>query len=116
MLRNILIVDDEKFIRLGLKKIIEQSGIGSFQVTLARNGQEAVEHLEAHPVDMVFTDINMPLLNGIDFIRMLHGMKHPPIVVIISGYNDFQYAVEGMRNGAVDYLLKPIDDAQILEL
>lgn len=43
-------------------------------------------------------------------------MKHPPIVVIISGYNDFQYAVEGMRNGAVDYLLKPIDDAQILEL
>ena len=42
MLRNILIVDDEKFIRLGLKKIIDQSAIGSFKVTLARNGQEAV--------------------------------------------------------------------------
>lgn len=116
MLQNILIVDDEKFIRQGLKRMIEQSGCGSFCVALARNGQEALEYMEHAPVDMVFTDISMPLMNGIDFLRRLSAMKCRPVTIIISGYNDFSYAVEGLRNGVVDYLLKPIDDAQVRKL
>lgn len=116
MLKHILIVDDEKFIRLGLKRMIEQSGNGPYQIAMARNGQEAIEYIKDHPADIVFTDINMPLINGIDLIRHLHKSSNPPVTIIISGYNDFQYAVEGIRNGVVDYLLKPIDDQKIHEL
>ncbi|HML47273.1 MAG TPA: response regulator, partial [Clostridia bacterium] len=114
MLRKILIVDDEKFIRHGLKAMIEH--FGTYDVALARNGQEAMAHIDENRVDMVFTDVSMPFMDGIALIRALQQVSPKPVVVIISGYNDFNYAVEGLRNGVADYLLKPIDREDVRAL
>jgi len=114
MLRKILIVDDEKFIRQGLKAMIEYCG--TYDVALARNGQEAMAHVNENRVDMVFTDVSMPFMDGIALIRALQQVSPKPVIVIISGYNDFNYAVEGLRNGVADYLLKPIDREDVRAL
>lgn len=67
------------------------------------NALEALEFLSAHPVDLLFVDINMPDLNGLDFVRSLSGK---PLVIFTTAYSE--YAIEGFRVDATDYLLKPI--------
>lgn len=108
MNRHILIVDDERYIRQGLKGMIEYCD-KSAQVDTARDGLEAIAMLDQKRYALVFTDVSMPGLSGLELIRHIRqGIEPTPPVIIISGHNDFNYAVEGLRNGVVDYLLKPI--------
>jgi len=116
ILKRILVVDDEKFIRLGIKRMIETERPGKYEVILARNGLEAKEIIVQNWCDMVLTDISMPFGDGIELIRFLAHMDRRPVTVIISGYDRFSYAVEGMRNGVADYLLKPISPEDIAKL
>ncbi|MBY9080633.1 response regulator [Paenibacillus sp. HN-1] len=112
---SILIVDDEVFIRDGLSRIIgRESG---FRVAgSCSNGREALEFIGTEPVDVVLTDIRMPEIDGLALIRELR-TEHPEIrCIIMSGFTEFSYAQEAIRYAAVDYLLKPIDKEQLLEL
>ncbi len=116
-MNNILIVDDEKFVRLGFETIITRSGLCKGQIIQARNGQEAVMALKENTFDLVITDIKMPMMDGISFLDTLTKEKlSDAFIVVISGYDDFSYAVETMRRGACEYLLKPIDRIAFVEM
>lgn len=105
---NVLLVDDEPFITEGLSDAIDWSGFGLEVVGSAENGKQALELLRQVPTDILITDISMPVMDGLELIRqareLLPGLK----VIILSGYNEFNYLKEGMRLGIENYLLKPV--------
>ncbi|MFF2479991.1 response regulator [Paenibacillus sp. NPDC058071] len=108
MKRTLLIVDDEEFIRLGIKAMIEREFPGNYQFYFAEDGEEALEILASNAIDIMVTDIRMPIMDGITLIGLLRQFERRPAVVIISGYDDFQYAKQAIRYEVRDYLLKPI--------
>ena len=96
-----LIVDDEPLAHQVLTQFIAQTP-GLVLAGTCRNAMEAHEHLGSQPVDLLFLDIEMPLMNGLAFLRML---KHPPKTIITTAYRE--YAYEGYELDVLDYLLKP---------
>ncbi|MGN0991488.1 MAG: response regulator [Candidatus Ventricola sp.] len=108
-MNTVLIAEDEKFIRLGLKTMVQRSGIPVAQILEARDGEEALELLRLHSVDLLITDIRMPKMDGIQLVEQLRTLPHCPMVLAVSGYEDFNYAVAMLRNGVSDYLLKPVE-------
>lgn len=97
-----MIVDDEPIARNILLKHIEATP-GLTLVKSCMNASEAYEGLHQHKVDLIFLDIQMPVITGTDFLRSL---RQPPLVIFTTAYH--QYAVEGFELNSVDYLLKPI--------
>ncbi|SFA98410.1 two-component system, response regulator YesN [Cohnella sp. OV330] len=105
---SLLIVDDEKIIRRGLQSLIERQFPNQFNYRFAENGQEALKLLSQEPADMMFTDIRMPIMDGIELLEQLQ--EHPvrPEIVLLSGYNQFLYAQKAIRYAVKDYLVKPV--------
>ncbi len=112
-MRAVLIVEDEKMIRKGIKSMVERSGVPVDIIIECNNGEKALEVLKNQHVDLVFTDIRMPKVDGIELVRKMQKLPNKPEVVAISGYDDFSYAVELMRMGVKEYLLKPVDREEI---
>ncbi len=113
---KILVVDDEKIIRKGLIKIITALG-EDFQVTgEASNGVEALEMVESENPHIVITDIKMPKMDGIELVKNLEKRFPKVRKVVLSGFDEFNYVRDTMKNGAMDYLLKPIDVGQLTGL
>lgn len=105
---KVLIADDEIEVREGLKLKVdwEQSG---FQISgEAANGLEAELLLKQKHFDLLITDMNMPVMDGIGLLELCREMNPAPRIMIVTGYEDFRYARAGMRSKAVDYLLKPV--------
>ncbi|WP_167959021.1 response regulator transcription factor [Anaerosporobacter faecicola] len=111
-----LIVEDEKMIRQGIKAMALRSGVPIAMVMECKNGIEALDIAQTQEVDVVITDIRMPKMDGITLVKELQNCKHVPLVVVVSGYDDFSYAVELLRYGVKDYLLKPIERTQLAEI
>ena len=105
---KVLIAEDEKMIRRGLKVLIERSSIPVAEVLEARNGEEALEILKSQKIDLLITDVRMPRMDGMELVKIVGQLPHPPKVLVVSGYDDFNYAVTMLRSGAHDYLLKPV--------
>lgn len=105
---SLLIVDDEKIIRRGLQSVIERQFPDLFNYRFAENGEEALELLRQEPADIMFTDIRMPIMDGIELLDQLQDHPVKPEVVLLSGYNDFVYAQKGIRFAVKDYLVKPV--------
>lgn len=106
---KMLIVDDEPVICRGLSETISWETIGVEVVGEASDGEEALELISRQPVDLVLTDINMDGMDGLSLSRTLRE-QYPHIrIIILSGYNDFEYARQALRIGLEDYLLKPVD-------
>ncbi|WP_066051179.1 response regulator transcription factor [Robertmurraya korlensis] len=106
---KVVIADDEKLILKNLTQIIDWHGLDCEIIGTAENGQEVMEIIENQQADLLLTDISMPEMSGIELIKTLKQMDHKPMVILISGYDDFEYAKEGIKNNAFDYILKPID-------
>lgn len=106
---QILIADDEPNIREGLKQFITGNCPQWQVVGAARDGREAVEMAEQFLPDCIMTDITMPHMNGLEFLEKVREELPDTRLLILSGYDDFEYAVQGMRLGVSDYLLKPLD-------
>ncbi|MBB6729518.1 response regulator [Cohnella zeiphila] len=105
---RLLIVDDEPEIREGLRLKIDAERLGLDWAGEASNGIEALEKLEEELIDIVVTDMNMPVMDGVSFLETCRE-RYPDVrVVVITGYEDFQYARAALRNQASDYLLKPV--------
>lgn len=113
---TILIVDDEPLILNGLMSMIRHRPGGSAVVIGASDAAEALEAAERSRPDLVITDIHMPEMNGLELIEAMQEMSLCERFVILTGYEDFGYARQALRYGALDYLLKPIDKQVLYEL
>ena len=114
-MNRILIVDDEPRTREGIRKTLEHWSVGRYQIDIADNGKEALERLEQWEYNLIVTDIRMPEISGLDLVERIYRRAHPPAVIIISGYAEFEYAQQALRYGAVDYLLKPLDKNKLVQ-
>ena len=110
---NVYIADDEVWITLGLKKLLEKIDVDSWVVGTANNGLTAKEEIAMFKPDVVFTDIRMPGLSGLDLLQAIPGVSPDSKVVIITGYAEFSYAQEAVQHHAYDYLLKPIKEEDL---
>lgn len=109
----LIIVDDEEITRIAISGYIQKKH-PAFQVAgIFSNGADALRFLQEHPVNVVITDISMPRMDGLELVAHIHE-NHPGIfVIIISGYSEFEYARKAIRYGVVNYLLKPLDFAEL---
>lgn len=108
---HILIVDDEERMRHLLSIMLGRKG---YHVDQAGDGVEALEMITAEPFDMIITDIKMPRMDGIELLKKIMAMEIPSPVVFITAYATVESAVEAMRQGAVDYIIKPFEEDRIL--
>ncbi|WP_102050139.1 response regulator [Pygmaiobacter massiliensis] len=111
-----LIAEDELPLLRGIRQLIERIDSEFSVVCCAKNGKEALEYLTQHSVDVMFTDINMPILSGLDLMKQARELNSQLEIVVISGYNEFEYARQSMYYGAKSYLLKPIDRTELVGL
>ncbi|MBD2865572.1 response regulator [Paenibacillus oceani] len=112
---NIMVVDDEYFARKALVQTIRNWNPEA-EVMEAEDGLQAWSLLSERPADLVLSDIRMPLLDGIELAARLYLSYPDTINVIISGFDDFNYAQQAIRYKVERYLLKPVDKAELLEL
>ena len=110
---NVYIADDEVWITLGLKKLLEKLNMDVYVVGTANNGLTAKEEIAMFKPDVVFTDIRMPGLSGLELLQEIPEVSPDTKVVIISGYAEFSYAKEAVQHHAYDYLLKPIKEEDL---
>ena len=103
---KVLIVDDEFLVRVGLESTIPWSEYGFHVVGSARNGKEAIQLFEQYDPDVLLTDIKMPVMGGLELIERLKSVKPSLVAIIITHYDDFNYAKEALKLGANDYVLK----------
>lgn len=115
MLR-IIIVEDEYRARTGLAKMINNFGENYQVVAIAENGYEGMLLAQQYKPDVIFTDIQMPRVTGLEMIEHLISTEYDCRFIIISGYADFEYARKGIRLGVTDYLLKPITMSAVQSL
>lgn len=104
-IKRILIVDDEENTRIGLSKLLSQEG---FEVDSAANGNEALDYLRQSKVSLVISDINMPDMNGLVFLRELSRKFPSTNVIMITAYGGVESYLEAMNLGAYEYLHKPV--------
>ncbi len=115
-MRTLLIVEDEKLIRQGIKVMVQRSGVPVDRILECSNGEQALEVLRNEDVDVMFTDIRMPKMDGITLVKEVQSLSHVPMIVAVSGYDEFSYAVEMLRSGVREYLLKPVDREKVKEI
>ena len=107
---KILVCDDEKIERKGVIFLFKQMDIDCTIEEIV-NGQAALEYLETHEVDILFTDVKMPHMDGMELIKKIKERNLNPNmkIIIVSGYSDFEYAKLAVKLGVSDYILKPVD-------
>ena len=105
---NILVVDDEARQREAVINSVDWQRAGFNVVGDAENGIEALEQLEKLEPDLILTDIKMPLMTGLELARKAREVRPATKFVILSGYDDFEYAQEAFKYNVIRYLLKPV--------
>lgn len=109
---HILIVDDEASLRQTLARILQRAG---FEVTTTTSGSEALTLLSQHEFDLVYLDIRMPEISGLEVLKKVHATYPELPVILFTAQPDLNSAVEALRSGAIDYLLKPLKPQVIIE-
>lgn len=116
MLR-VLLVDDEPFILQGLQVLIDWEKEGYEIVETASNGQDALNYLKENEVDLIITDIKMPVMTGLELLETIRKENiSDAYFVILSGYSDFSYAQQGIRYNCTDYILKPVEKEELISI
>lgn len=108
--RRFLVVDDEPLVREDVRFLLRDAGFSDRPPLEADNGARAYELIRRHRPDVALVDIRMPDMDGLELMAKLSEEKLPVKLIVISGYADFEYVRAALRCGAVDYLLKPIDE------
>lgn len=109
MMLKILIVDDEYFFRQSLKILLPYESIGLNICGEAKNGQEGLEMVRLHKPDIVIVDITMPVMGGLDMIKIVRDSGYNTKFIILTGYEEFQFARTAVNLGVDEYLIKPIE-------
>ncbi|PZD97513.1 two-component system response regulator [Paenibacillus sambharensis] len=113
---RILIAEDSKPILRNLQSLLNVMELPVMVAATAANGEEALGYIRQHPVDILLTDIRMPKLGGLDLIAEARQLQPELKVVLISGYNDFEYTRRALSLQVFDYLLKPVEKGQLMEV
>lgn len=117
MKMRVLLVDDEPFILQGLTVLIDWNAENCEIVKTAANGQEALDYIRSNPVDIIIADIKMPIMTGLELLeKMREENISDAYFIILSGYNDFQYAQAAIHYSCMDYILKPVQKDNLLEI
>lgn len=112
-MKKVMLVEDDKLILEGLLKIIDWEALGINVAHMAYNGKQALDLWEKEPVDLVVTDINMPVMNGMEFLKELRVRDERVRCIILTGYDEFEYARKAIGLDVEDYILKPIDEVKL---
>lgn len=117
MALRVLLVDDEQMILQGLEVLIDWEAEGCTIVGTASTGKQALELLKENEVDLVFCDIRMPEMTGLELLQKVYEEQlSDASFVILSGYSDFQYARTAMHYHCLEYMLKPVQKSELLEV
>ncbi|MFI3175000.1 MAG: response regulator [Bacillota bacterium] len=111
---KVLVVDDEETIRQGVVNFLKMKAELIDAVYEAKNGIEAVDMVVKYQPDIVLLDVHMPTKNGIEVMKEIQVLPYKPLVLILSGHDEFKYAQEAIRYGAKNYILKPVGANEIL--
>lgn len=109
---KMMLVDDEERFLSTTRKLLEKKG---FEVQTASSGSEALEMLRTHPVHVVILDVKMPGMDGVATLREIKRQFPMVEVIMLTGHATVESAVDGLKSGAVDYLMKPADLEDIIE-
>lgn len=113
---RLVIADDEPYIRTNLKALFPWRELGYEISASFSNGLDALNYLETIGADVLLTDIQMPVMDGLSLLKQLHKHQIPVRTVILSAYTEFEYAKQGIQYGAVDYIVKPISYEEITDV
>lgn len=111
---RVLLVDDEPLIVEGLQRLIKWEEIGCEVIGTALDGNEALARYSELPCDLVITDICMHQCDGLELIRQWKNIQPSTRWVVLSGFQDFEYVQSGLKLGIENYLLKPVDDRELV--
>lgn len=112
---RLMIADDEWIIREGLIHGVPWLDLDIEVVAVAANGLEALEKVKGSGIQILLTDIRMPGIDGLELIRQIHAENIRIRTIILSGYSDFSYAQHAIKLGVRDFLLKPLDESELIE-
>ena len=112
---SVLIVEDEYYVRAGIKYRVDWAKLGLRVLGEADNGLSALDFLRHTPVDILLTDIRMPEMDGLSLIKAVKSLYPRMRIAILSGYDDFGYLQAAIRMGVSDYIQKPIDEAELTD-
>ncbi len=110
---RVMIVEDEPHAQRRLQRLIEQLDDSFFVAATAMDGEEAIKKLKNTSIDVIFTDIRMPIMDGTEMMAYVHSLDPEIMIVVVSGYQDFPYVTSALRAQAVDYLLKPLTESAV---
>ena len=112
---KVLIADDEWMIREGVKNLIPWEHYGFEVASLACNGKDALEKYKHHKPDLVIADIRMPQMDGLSLLKQIRTENEAVPFLLLSGHADFHYAQEAIGHGVDGYLLKPLEEDELIE-
>lgn len=112
-MRRVMLVEDEEFILQGIRCIIDWEEISMSVVSMVHNGQEALKKFQEDPVDIIVTDIEMPQMNGLELLREIRQIDPRTRCIILSGYDEFEYARTALKLDVEEYILKPVNEEQL---
>ena len=113
---RLLVADDEKKLLRGLCDFYPWDELGYQIVARVENGKQALEYIAKHPVDVVLTDISMPIMTGIELAGEIFREYSSVNVILLSGYSEFEYAQQAIRYGVYDYILKPVKTEELCRI
>ncbi|MCL2864497.1 MAG: response regulator [Lachnospiraceae bacterium] len=113
---KVLIVDDERIIRLGIRSVVPWDSFGVKEVFEAASGKAAMKIIEKEHPDLVITDIQMAEMTGLELIAKIRQWKEDTRIIVLTGYDEFDYARECLRMQVQDFLLKPVDEENLIQI
>ena len=112
---RVLVTDDEHNSRMGVAITLEQWDKDKLIIDTAENGQQAFELIQSNSYDILITDIRMPVMSGLELLSAIREQNNSLKTILLTGFAEFKYAQKGLQLGAADYLLKPIQQEQLIE-
>ena len=112
---NVMIVDDEFYFREALKVSLPWKDLGFCICGEAKNGKDALDKVSDLKPDIILVDINMPIMDGLEFIQEIRTMELDSKIIILSGHSEFQYAKQALQLGVHNYILKPVNEKELTD-
>ena len=114
---KVMLVDDEPYILQGLQVLIDWESEGFEIATVCANGRDAVNYLRENKVDLIISDIKMPIMTGLELLDTIKNEELSNAkFVILTGYDDFSFVQKAIRNGCLDYILKPVNEEDLINV